>query len=506
MSLQTSQDMLTYNALDCALTWQCMDGFFDEIDDGYRDTYNHTIDLYGPLMYMMQRGMKVDHERLQATKGKVEGQLNELTTQITERCGRWVNPLSPKDCGNYFYIEKGIPPYTKYNKRSGKSSITCDDKALQRIYRGTSSRKGLYEAKLIQNYRGLMKLKGTYLEITFDKDSRMRCSYNPRGTKFGRISSSKTLFDTGMNMQNLPEEFAGFLVADEDRILISLDKAKAEWVVVAYESGDLSMINAIESGVDVHAYTAEQMFKIPIEVILFEDKIIGHTNDPEEIARKRRGISELAPYTKGWLPRTTSIRQCGKKSNHGLNYDERKSMFALTNEITEKEAQVIINFYHSIYPGIRTWYDRIQSRLAENRILTNCYGRKCRFLDKWGDDLFKAAYSFLPQSTVGEVVNRGMVSIYNSEHEALDGWEILRQVHDSIDSQFRDSEPRRIAQAITVASDYLNPSLTAGGRDYTIGTDCKIGYSLDNMINIPITDESTMTETIRKGIDGLKAA
>ena len=140
-----------------------------------------------------------------------------------------------------------------------------------------------------------MKLKGTYLDITFDADSRMRCSYNPRGTKFGRISSSKTLFQTGMNMQNLPEEFAGFLVADDRMILISLDKAKAEWVVVAYESGDLSMINAIESGVDVHAYTAEQMFKIPLEVIELEDKIIGHSNDAEEIARKRSNIRELEP-------------------------------------------------------------------------------------------------------------------------------------------------------------------------------------------------------------------
>ena len=454
---------------------------------------------------MMSRGMKVDHDRLQDTKRKVNEQLNTLTEQITTRCGRWVNPNSPKDCKNYFYIEKGLPPYTKYNSKTKKSTITCDDKALQRIYRGTSARKGLYEAKLIQNYRGLWKLKGTYLEITFDKDSRMRCSYNPRGTKFGRLSSSKTLFETGMNMQNLPEEFAGFLVADDDMILVELDKAKAEWVVVAYESGDASMIHAIESGIDVHAYTASQMFKVPVDVIEFEDKIIGHSNDAEEIAKKRKAIRELDPYRDGWLPRSTSIRQCGKKSNHGLNYDERKAMFALTNEITEKESQVIIDFYHGIYPGIRQWYDRIQSRLAENRILTNCFGRKCRFLDKWNDELFKAAYSFLPQSTVGEIINRGMVSIYNSKDEALDGWEILRQVHDSIELQGPDSDARALARGIRVAAEELNPTLSAAGREYKIDTDCKIGYSLDSMVNIPMTDENTMTETIRKVISEFKA-
>jgi len=506
MTFKTSQEMLVYNAKDCAMTWQVADAFMAELEDGYQGTYEHTIDLYNPLMYMMMRGIRVDHDRLKITKEKVNNQLAELEKQIKERCGRWVNPLSPKDCCTYFYVEKGIPAYTKYVKKTGKSSITCDDKALQRIYRGTSARKGLYEAKLIQNYRGLMKLKGTYLEIVFDKDDRMRCSWNPRGTKFGRLSSSKTIFETGMNMQNLPEEFAGFLCSDPGKILISLDKAKAEWVVVAYESGDASMINAIESGVDVHAYTAEQMFKIPMDVIAFEDSIIGHSNDAEEIAKKRKNIRELDPYREMWLPRTTSIRQCGKKSNHGLNYDERYKMFALTNEITEKEAKVIVEFYHSIYPGIRSWYERIQSKLGEGRILINCFGRKCRFLDRWGDDLFKTAYSYLPQSTVGEIVNRAMVEIYDSKDEIFTDWEILRQVHDSLDFQATDTNPRRLAAGIRTASEILNPVLTASGREYQIDTDCKIGYSFDSMINIDITDEDTMTVSIRKAIDELKAA
>ena len=503
MSLRTSDQMMVYNALDCAVTWQCADGFFSEIEDGYRSTYDHTIDLNGPLMYMMTRGIRVDHDRLQDTNTKVTAQLAQLEKDITERCGRWVNPNSPKDVGAYFYIEKGIPPYTKYNKKTGKSAITTDDKTLQRIFRGTSARKGMYEAKLMQNYRGLRKLKGTYLDIVFDKDNRLRCSYNPRGTKFGRLSSSKTIFGTGMNLQNLPEEFAGFLCSDPGKIFISLDKAKAEWVVVAYESGDASMINAIESGVDVHAYTASQMFKIPIDIINFENQIIGHSNDAEEIARKRKGIRELDPYRTGWLPRTTSLRQCGKKSNHGLNYDEKYKMFALTNEIGEKEAKVIVDFYHSIYPGIKQWYERIQSKLGESRTLTNCFGRKCRFLDRWGDDLFKAAYSFLPQSTVGEIVNRGMVEIYNSTDGVFNDWEIMRQVHDDIYLQAPDGSSTRLADGIKKASDMLNPTLTASGRNYTIGTDCKIGYSLDRMVEIDLKTPG-LEERIREAINELQ--
>ncbi|KKK69379.1 hypothetical protein LCGC14_2934660, partial [marine sediment metagenome] len=112
MTQRTSDEMLTYNALDCAVTWQCADGFFSEIENGYRETYDHTIDLYGPLMYMMTRGIRVDHEKLKEVKKDVDRQLLSLTEQISERCGRWVNPNSPKDCQVYFYVEKKIPPYT----------------------------------------------------------------------------------------------------------------------------------------------------------------------------------------------------------------------------------------------------------------------------------------------------------------------------------------------------------------------------------------------------------
>ena len=53
MTIRTSDTMLRYNALDCAMTWQIYDSFFAEIEEGYQVTYAHTIDLYAPLMYLM---------------------------------------------------------------------------------------------------------------------------------------------------------------------------------------------------------------------------------------------------------------------------------------------------------------------------------------------------------------------------------------------------------------------------------------------------------------------
>src|SRR3990172_8844115 len=131
-----------------------------------------------------------------------------------------------------------------------------------------------------------------------------------------------------------------------------------------------------------------------------------------------------------------SVRQCGKKSNHGLNYDEGYKKFALINELEERESKVIVEKYHEIYPGIRnTWHRKIKAQIEKDRTITNCYGRKRRFLDRWGDELFKAAYAFEPQSTVVDMLNEGMCLIYESQELYLHEVELLAQVHDSILTQ-----------------------------------------------------------------------
>lgn len=509
--MKTSDQTLRYNAKDAFITLECANAFYPEIDKPaypgqptFRSTYDHTIELFGPCMYMMGRGIKVNREQLKVESENVGKRIDELQEQINEKCGREINPNSPKDVQGYFYIEKGIPPYTKLNTKKERS-ITTDDKALQRIARGTSARRGYPEARLMQEWRKLRKLRGTYLEISFDSDNRLRCDYKPRGTRFARLSSAKTVFDTGMNMQNLDPAFLSFLEADEGCVFMDLDKKQAEWVVVAYSSGDQNMINAVESGADVHAYTASQMFHQPQALIQEEDTLLGHDTDPDQIYGRRMHVPELkaAIETNSWLPRTMSMRQCGKKSNHGLNYEETYKRFALENEITEKEGKVIVEFYHETYPGIRLWYEHIRSRLSSNgRVLTNLFGRPYRFLGKWDQVLFKAAYSFIPQSTVGELLNRGMCDIYYSRSPGLQDAEILRQVHDNITLQSPLDSPV-LGESIRESVRCLNPTLTAGGREFEIGTELKVGVNLKDMVKVPLVDDpSEQARLIRKAVNG----
>ncbi len=494
MTMLTDDDLnyLRYNAKDASVTLECANAFMDEIDDeGYRWTYDFTVRLFPPLTYMMTRGILADLDKLEKAKIAANSLIDEKQAALNELAGEDLNPNSPKELKQYFYIKKGIEPYTKAVKTPGgrESRVTVDDKALQRLARGTSTRRGLPEAKLIQELRGLKKLVGTYLDITFDSDNRMRCSYNPRGTKYGRLSSSKTILGTGTNMQNLPEEFKGFLVSDPGCIFFELDKSGAEWVVVAYTSGDAMMIKCCEERRDPHVFTAMNMYGCTEELVVAENKVIGHVTDPVEITALREKHFPIGLDTERTLPRTMSMRQAGKKSNHGLNYDESFVMFALINEILNNEAKEIIEFYHHTYPGVRQNHARIKEQLRESRTLYNCFGRKVKFLDRWGPDLWKSAYSMEPQSTVSDLVNLGICETYEDTHKDLADTEILANVHDSCLFQHPSKDVDSLARAIIRAASHFNPTLEARNREYKIPTDLKIGYNWRDMEEVALSDD-----------------
>lgn len=197
-----------YNGKDGCIALEAWDSLAQEMTDkDYWPTYARVVDRMRFLNYMGIRGIKVDHERLAKTHADVSRRLEEKEAELGKIAKYPFNVSSPKQCQLYFY---GTLGYTPYHNRDG--GITTDDKAMARIFR----KHNCPEAKLVQEIRALRKLKSTYLEINFDEDSRLRCSWDPTGTKFGRLSSKETIFGTGMNQQNLHPEFKHFLIADEE--------------------------------------------------------------------------------------------------------------------------------------------------------------------------------------------------------------------------------------------------------------------------------------------------
>ncbi len=467
--------VLEYCALDSACTFEVRNSIWDDLQkQGYAPAYKMTIDILEPLMFIMTRGIRVDFAALEETKRDIQKEMTNAQTELNKRVGRELNPLSPKQVQSYFYIERGVKPYT------GKDGqITSDDKALARIARGTAQRAGMPEARLVQTIRGLSKLYSSYLDINFDSDGRLRSACNPRGTKFGRISTSETVFGTGTNQQNLPPAFKKFLRADEGYFFLEVDKRQAEWVVVAYLSGDANMLEVIRLGTDPHTHTAGLMFNLPPEIITREHKLLGVTTGADEVAEIRQTDAVVQSIAR-ILPRTMSARQAAKKANHGLNYDETYKRFALENEMEEREARQYVEMYHQAYPGIRTsFHAGIRNQLSKDRTLTNCFGRKVHFLDQWGDDLFKSAYSMLPQSTVVDSLNQGLCRIYHDVGltQTLN-CDILAQVHDSILLQIPiATTPSKLYDAVEKIFDYVSPEMEYHGRRFKIPTDLKIGFN-----------------------------
>jgi DNA polymerase I-like protein with 3'-5' exonuclease and polymerase domains len=272
-------------------------------------------------------------------------------------------------------------------------------------------------------------------------------------------------------------------------LLVNLDKAGAEFVIVAYLSGDPNMLAAVASG-DVHSRTAHLMSGAPMALIQRERKLLDVLTEPNRIEELRRlHMPEL--FDLRFLPRTMSIRQAAKKAGLGFNYDLQFRTFALKNEIEEKEAKRMMELYHQAYPGIQQDYHReTREQLhANGRVLHDLLGNKCFFMGNWGEELFRQGYAFKPQSTVGRMVNRALSLAMDDEGNYMQPMEILSQVHDSIVLQYPLDWSGMARMAIRM-NEHLSPTMHYKGRDFSLATDCKIGLNRAHMEEVRMGDDA----------------
>ena len=284
------------------------------------------------------------------------------------------------------------------------------------------------------------------------------------------------------------------------KLLIELDKAGAEWVVVAYLSGDGQMLKVLRSTRSPHVITGSLISGCPQDLVEKESKLVGLQTDPNLVETSRQELPEL--QGNGYfLPRTMSIRQAGKKANHGLNYGLGYKTFALYNEMEERDAKEIVRRYHEdAYPGIRQWHEKIKRQLSKDKTLSNCFGRKRKFIDAWGMELWLDAYSFIPQSTVVDMVNIGMTNAFDDK--SLD-FQLLAQVHDSILIQVPPEWEKAAKDCKKIALDYMMPTIQYGAREFQIPTDVKVGYDWSNMRGVNVTSQ-TLAADIREAIEAIE--
>lgn len=437
------EDFWLYNAKDSVVCHEAMERIESDLNRaGNYETYRRQVDLIEPLVAMTARGVKVSIDARQEKSADFEVRIKELEEKLHSLAGFPLNFNSPKQLCEYFYEKKGIKAYK--NRKTG--TATCDGSALKRL-----SRRGFEEASIIMQIRTLAKRRSTYLEMSLDKDNRLRGSYNPVGTSSLRLSSSKTIFDTGGNMQNLPYDIRELCVADDGYVCYQMDLSQAENRLVAYVARELTMIEAFETGKDIHRRTAGLIFGKHEDEISDEDGSCS--------------IGDGSHSERFW----------GKKANHGLNYDFGYKSFAFMYEIPEADAKFIVERYHTAYPGVRRYHKWVRDQLSKDRTLTNVYGWKRMFLEKWDDVMFKEAYSFIPQSSIGCKMNYDgvMETYYNCPYRLV---EIQNQIHDAIWFQIPvDAGWDYHAKALLWIVERLESPITWGSSTFSIPVDTEMG-------------------------------
>ena len=167
----------------------------------------------------------------------------------------------------------------------------------------------------------------------------------------------------------------------------------------------------------------------------------------------------------------------------------------------ESQAKWVVERYHMAYPGVRnSYHGMVRSMLRNGRVVTNLMGRKTLFMNRWGDKLFKEAYSCIPQGTVGDVINeRGLNLIYygGQKYRSV---ELLLQKHDEIVFQIPKSLPwQEHANILMDVKEALEtPLVTLDNRKFVVPADISVlprTFSKRDCVELKSSD-TTSTQTL----------
>ena len=437
-----------YNALDACVTWEIAQELEKELRECGLWTFyqEHVHPLIQPLTEMSWRGIRVDLDRRKQLTKEYEKQAEVLTQRLEQEVGHPLNPNSPKQVQKWLYEEMGVAKATRYRKGAKEEkaeTVTADEQALRDVL----AKGDVPAIRTILEIRAVKKVLGTYLKAEVDDDGRMRCSWliggdkdGQGGTETGRLSSRATPFGTGTNLQNVPHgPVRELFIPDEGMIFLGADLSQAEARVVAWLAKEERLIQLFESGGDIHRKTAGMIF-----------------------GKEEAEVSQ-------------DERQMAKRIVHASNYGMGPRKFAQTAGVREGEARRLQDRYFAAFPKIKVWHLQIQDTLRRTRILRTPMGRIRQFLASWNEELLREAYAYVPQSTVSDILNDGLIQLWRTSQA-----ELLLQVHDSVVVQC--PEGLETVEGVKGALlGCLTRTILINGRPLTIPVDVKVGRNWEEV-------------------------
>lgn len=526
VTLDRDTQLWVYNGLDCTITREIFPHLRKEMDrkPGAQKAYDFERAMLGPALTMMRRGLRVDEsvvDRL-VTPLKSEGfKLRVLLNYLSlSKWGKRLNPASPAQLQKFFYEFLAIPPQKKMEK--GVWKVTTNSEAMEKIRDGFP--RGSIFASIILSLRDVEK-KLNVLLADRDRDGRMKTSFNVAGTETWRWSSSTSPFWNGINVQNVTKDLREMFIPDEGKRMFYADLEQAESRTVAYLSGDEKYIAACEGG-DLHTTVCRMTWPqfdwdgssdegLPYTLEQDEagwwqlERKTGKRYNKDPFARRDRAIAEM-PFLSIY-----SFRDMCKRSGHGTNYGLQPHSLARHLKIELKHAIRFQLMYYGgcieednlyrwhkqspesgfdrlieggnrlknglieiegAFPGIRKWHDEVAKELQLNMRLTTPFGFTREFWGRTNEaTTLREAIAFLPQSTIGCLLNVGLWRLW---HECEPELQMLGQVHDAVLGQAPEEEIDRWSAIIL--DKMVNP-LYVNGRKMIIPSTIEWGPNWKDM-------------------------
>ena len=429
----------TYNLQDCIYTRECGEVLSESAKAmGLGAVEEQQQALFYPVLRAMLRGVRVDKNIKAKMAMEIQEELSKREAFLFNVLGHLVNPASPKQMQSLFYEDLKQQVIYKRSVVLGRTKMapTCDDEALTKIAAREPILRPLCNA--IADIRTLNKFLGDFVMMPLDEDGRMRCSFNIAGDAGGksapysyRLSSSKNPFGSGGNLQTIPSEkskssgkaaargsmdftlpnIRSMYVPDPGFTFFDMDLDRADLQVVVWESDDQMLKAAMRLGVDIHllnVYALDKQDPPPLEELVESHPSYWDHRGP----RKHK-------------------REFAKVFCHATNYVGGAKTVAAHTGRGVHEIDVAQKYWFSVHPGIKSWHERVEEQINKRRYVENRFGYRWYIFDRL-DGLLPEAVAWIPQSTVGIVINKAWTAFYQNVPEV----QVLLQVHDSLAGQF----------------------------------------------------------------------
>jgi len=389
-----------YAVEDADITLQLKEHFSNELNDANTQKLFKDIEL--PLLRVLAdmelEGINLDEAFLNGLAEDLNTDIKTLETKIYEVAEEEFNIASPKQLGVILFEKLKLVDKPKKTKTGQYSTAEDVLSYLAKDHEIVQS---------ILDYRGLAKLKSTYVDAlptqVEPSTKRVHTDYMQTVAATGRLSSNNP------NLQNIPirtergrQVRKAFVPKNEDYILLAADYSQIELRIIAALSQETNMIEAFKNGEDIHASTAAKVFNVPLD----------------EVTREQRSNA--------------------KTVNFGIVYGV--SAFGLSNQtnLSRSEAKELIDTYYETYPKLKAYMSEQVDFARDNGYVQTVLGRRRYLKDINSRNAVvrgaaeRNAVNAPIQGSAADIIKLAMINIHTKLKAGNYKSKMLLQVHDEL--------------------------------------------------------------------------